>query len=656
MVPVTHGKELFAREARRLCSEQKFDCVAVDIPLVFQDELADAVDSLPLISALIAYCEYGDDGDSWLRYYVPIDPCDPMIEGVRQARQRRIPFYCVGAEKLWESAPLPALPDEYAVKTIGFEAYMDICRAAVKGAARVEAVDFTTNTGDVDNVDNTGIGNMDEAYTLNMENLVAEGIANRLRYLRSKYRNVLAIIHLRHFDAVVSRFNNIDNRDVDNYVPKNQGERGYNVDFNKDSTNNYTVSTRFINPDHLYFALGELPFVTGMTERERQNPYAVPVDLAEAVKLLFTDTRDNFFESREQAAYLSPVRIQAALTYLRNLTVLSGRLIPSLFDIVEAAKGVGGNAYAVRVLKNAKYYPYLPIESGEPLVNVGIDRISLLEDPCPGAEREVYGAVNLFRDTAMEWRKIDIKPDPSLEQRKKYRYSWNPRGFCSHLPEDTRIENFGSHARGKAQRVMTEHLARTEKFTVSVKDGVDIRETLRNWHTGSIYVKELPPARGKVDTAVIIFDENNDDRYPHRTTWYAEHNDESTLTFFATNPFEDLIGPGVARCVYGGLAMLFPPRSVQNIFTLASAMGIRGCTAQLTAGSMLFSKEKSVAYIAAKSPNLYLRTLSRKFKKHLVWIPLSTFSTETLTRLRRFHVLNGKDVRSWASRFIGDEL
>jgi hypothetical protein len=71
---------------------------------------------------------------------------------------------------------------------------------------------------------------------------------------------------------------------------------------------------------------------------------------------------------------------------------------------------------------------------------------------------------------------------------------------------------------------------------------------------------------------------------------------------------------------------------------------------------MLFSKEKSVAYIAAKSPNLYLRTLSRKLKKHLVWIPLSTFSTETLTRLRRFHVLNGKDVRSWASRFIGDEL
>ena len=690
MVPAAHGKELFAREVRRLCSEQKFDCVAVDIPLIFQGELADAVDSLPLISALIAYREYGDYGGgdgTWPRYYIPVDPCDPMIEGVRQARQRRIPFYCVGAEKLKVLEPLPPLPDEYAVKTIGFEAYMDVCRAAVKDAERAEAVDFatlagdvdgidradtggmgktgayrmdvvdfTTLTGDVDGIDKADAGGMDETYTCGVDNSVAEGIAKRLQYLRSKYRNILAITHLRHFDAVVSRFDNAEIRDVDNHARENQGEQAYVPDFNTDNAHNYTVCTRFVNPDHLYFALGELPFTAGMAERERQNPYAAPVDLADAVKHLFTDTRDNFFESREQAAHLSPVRIQAALAYLRNLTVLSGRLIPSLFDIVEAAKGVGGNAYAVRVLKNAKYYPYLPIESGESLVNIGIGRISLLEDTCPGAEREVYGAANLFRDTALEWRRIDIKPDPSLEQRKKYRYSWNPRGFCSHLPEDARIENFGSHVRGKARRVVTEHLARTEKFTASVKDGIDIRETLRNWHTGSIYVKELPPARGKIDTAVIIFDDGNDDRYPHRTTWYAERSDESTLTFFATNPFENLIGPGVARCDYGGLAMLFPPRSVPNMFPAASAMGIRGCAAQLAFGSMFFSKERDIAYIAASSPNLYLRTLSRRLKKHLVWIPLSTFSAETLTRLRRFHVLNGKGVRSWASRFIGDEL
>src|SRR5208337_2268634 len=125
--------------------------------------------------------------------------------------------------------------------------------------------------------------------------------------------------------------------------------------------------------------------------------------------------------------------------------------------------------------------------------------------------------------------------------------------------EDGTIERFNSHVRSKSLKVLVEELARTEKFTSSVKDGIDIRETLRNWHTGTIYVKEVPPARGRMDTVVIIFDAAHDEKYPHHTTWYAEHGEESTLTFYATDPFEDLIGPGIARCRYGGLSLLFPP-------------------------------------------------------------------------------------------------
>ena len=45
----------------------------------------------------------------------------------------------------------------------------------------------------------------------------------------------------------------------------------------------------------------------------------------------------------------------------------------------------------------------------------------------------------------------------------------------------------------------------------------------------------------------MIFDEMNDARYPHYTTWYAEHPEESTFSFYATDPFANLIGPGVTR-------------------------------------------------------------------------------------------------------------
>jgi hypothetical protein len=654
LVPVIHGAEMVAREVRRLCSEQKYDCIAVDIPPAFQDDLAEAVDDLPLISALIIRSEdinggagstYGsrcitDDGGAGdengfpFCYYVPVDPCDAMIEGVRQARQRRIPFHCAGSAALHPPAPMMSMPDGYSITKFGFDTYMLLCCAALKEELR-DAVS----------------GNRSDGLYSGKENLVAlramatrmeaDMVADNLLELSERYNNILAVVHISRFETVMGRLS---------------GKIPPHSDAEKDGDVVSRVIKRYINPDQLYFALGELPFVAAKTQIERQNPFASPMDPTDAVKDLFIDTRENYYDSREQTVQLSPVRIQAALTYLRNLTVMSGRFVPTLFDIVEAAKGVGGNAYALRVLKNAKYYPFLPLVNDDDFVNVGIDRLSVKEDAYPDTEREVYSAINLFRDTKLFWRRLDIKPDPTALQKKRYRYSWNPHSVCSHVPEDARIEGFNEHVRNKAARILTESMARSEKFMSSVKDGIDIRETLRNWHTGSVYVKELPPAKNKVDTVVILFDDAHDELYPNRTTWYAEHEDESTLSFYSTNPFDDLIGPGIARSVYGGLALLFPPRSVPNIFQCAEAAGIAGYAAQLVAGSLMFGKEKNVAYLADRAPSLRMRTLAARFKKHLVWIPLSTFSNETLSRLRRFHVLNGRRVRSWASRFIGDEL
>ncbi|MBN1128338.1 MAG: hypothetical protein JXA71_05095, partial [Chitinispirillaceae bacterium] len=338
-----------------------------------------------------------------------------------------------------------------------------------------------------------------------------------------------------------------------------------------------------------------------------------------------------------------------ALTFLRNLTVSSGMLMPSLFDIVEAAKGVGGNGFALRVLKNARYYPFLPFEQDEPLAGVSIGRMTF---PDSG---ETVEAINLFRDTEIQWRTLTIRPDPSLERKKKYRYAWNPMGMCSHVPEDAKIEQFNAHVRSKTLKILVEEFARHEPFTTSVKDGIDIRETLRNWHTGRIYVKELPPSRGRIDTVVIIFDDRHDDNYPHQTTWYAEHNEESTLTFYATDPFSDLIGPGIARCRYGGLSLLFPPRHLPNIFEIDTGMTFPNLAGRLVYGALLFSQERVVAYVAERKPGVFFRTAAARLKKHLVWIPLASFSGETVRRLRNFHILNGKEVRSWATRFIGEE-
>ena len=99
-------------------------------------------------------------------------------------------------------------------------------------------------------------------------------------------------------------------------------------------------------------------------------------------------------------------------------------------------------------------------------------------------------------------------------------------------------------------------------------DGLDIRETLRNWHTGELYVKVIPPSRGTIEVVVFLFDSPADPRkYTFRSTWFAEHQNESTLAFFATNPMANLIGPGIAQAEYGGALFLYPPRPIPNVWT-----------------------------------------------------------------------------------------
>jgi hypothetical protein len=46
------------------------------------------------------------------------------------------------------------------------------------------------------------------------------------------------------------------------------------------------------------------------------------------------------------------------------------------------------------------------------------------------------------------------------------------------------------------------------------------------------------------------------------------------------------------------------------------------------------------------------RAAAKAKGKKLVHLPLSRFSGRMLDRLRTFHVLNGKEIRSYAARFI----
>ena len=616
--PVRHGKAVFAMELRKLLWSGKYEALAVALPAGLRDDAVEGADGLPAIRALVIRV------DGSVRAYLPFDPCDAYVEGLRQARQRRMPVHFLEDDALLEGPSLHPLPDAYLIQGLGTEGYYALAKRILSEAEadpRLERRSY--------------------------RNLAA------LRSLEARLGGKGRILFLCDFPLLARLEDLFQEGSISGLLAEasggaagRTGKAGRARDLGGDEDGALDIRSYRVKPGLLYFALGEPPFFAGEMEKERQAVMARPLDYLDLVKGIFVGTRNQFLTDAAEADAISIKKVQTALNFLRNLAIQQGRLTPDLLDMVTAAKGVFGNAFAAKVLEAARYYPFIDPDSDEGLLEVGMDHIQE-----PGGEPEA--AFNLLEDEPKVWKTIHLKKEPDRRQQRLYRYAWDPRGMCSHFPEDGRIEGFNRTVRRRSRDMVLQAFSRTEKLTASLKDGIDVRETLRNWTTGGIYVKEVPPARGKVDTVVILFDQGHDDRYPQRTTWYAEHEEESTLTFYATDPLAKLIGPGIAEAQYGGLSLLFPPRPLPNIFAMPLAdSGFRSLAELLIYGALMNSREKTIALVSPSKPGLRMKQMAARFRRRITWVPMASFSAETLRRLRKFHILNGKHVRAWASRFI----
>ena len=143
-------------------------------------------------------------------------------------------------------------------------------------------------------------------------------------------------------------------------------------------------------------------------------------------------------------------------------------------------------------------------------------------------------------------------------------------------------------------------------------------------------------------------------KYNWCQTWYAEHNEESTLCFFATQYMDDMVGPGIAQATYGGCMMIYPPRPILDIWQDPRIRFSNTLEERLLEAAFFHSKEKHVTVVAPCAPRLSWRRLANKYGKKIIHIPLKRFSNQTIEKVRRFHVLNGKNIRSYAQRFIQD--
>jgi hypothetical protein len=249
-----------------------------------------------------------------------------------------------------------------------------------------------------------------------------------------------------------------------------------------------------------------------------------------------------------------------------------------------------------------------------------------------------------------------LRPAALKRKREAYEGEWASQtdgtSICSYPPEDLVIENFGLQLKGFANRTISEERSHTERFSTSMLDGIDLRETVRNWHEGALFVRETAKRSGEIGAVVIIFDEDREDKYTYLTTWLGEHQNESDMAFYSTLPFDHIVGPGIGRAEYGGLLMTLPPRRMYNVwddpdYDLAETKAER-----LLMAGLDYSIHKDVLYVAKKPPRTMFRQLAARLGRTIRYIPIGQLSPTQLKKVRVVHVLDSYERRGTAKQYI----
>jgi hypothetical protein len=113
-----------------------------------------------------------------------------------------------------------------------------------------------------------------------------------------------------------------------------------------------------------------------------------------------------------------------------------------------------------------------------------------------------------------------------------------------------------------------------------------------------------------------------------------------------------MIGPGIGVGTYGGALFLYPPIPIRDIWLDPKLDYATTLEERLIAAACLHSRGREIAIVSNSPPGLGWKRLAKSRRKTLVHVPLSSFGDEVVQNLRRVHVLNGKEVRSYAEEFI----
>jgi len=586
--PVVQGRMEFAVELRKLLLSERPSVVAVELPGALEDAHLQALARLPEMSVIV----YPDPTDEERGIYIPVEPCDPFTEAVRTATE-------IDAEVVFlepDSADRPhlpdAYPDPYAIRAIGLEKYVE--------AYRVYPQERTEEIAEH-----------------------AAAMAWKLQGTRPM-ATIVAVVSLNLLDPL------LDAMETPQEAPRRRD----------------LGDVRLLNPhpDCLAEITVEYPYL-----QDRYESYRLEMaeeSLIERPRVQFELLREAEKEySINTGDKMAHWQRRMLARYTRNLATIDNELVARLFDLTVAARSVVDDNYAYEVWQVANRYPAQQTSS------------DLMETANLSGEEVWINTKKLRLRRRLPRIKQRMLPR-TLKARKKERVAgeWaretNGNAICSYPPEDLVIENYGRFLKKKAKSILSEERTRVEPFQTSLLDGIDIRETIRNWHQKKIYVRQLDKISGEVGAVVVIFDEDREDRYGYLTTWLGEHQNESDMAFYSTFPFDHIVGPGIGRAEYGGFLMTLPPRRMYDIWSDPDYDFAQSKPERLLMAALDYSVQRYVVYVAAKPPRSVFRSIASHLNRRIVYIPVGALSPVKMKRLRVVHVLDSYERRDDAEQYI----
>jgi hypothetical protein len=604
--PILHGKSEFAQEVQWRFFTLRPQAIAVEFPKTLETPITRAVLRLPFLSVVL----YQEQDGTYV--YLPIEPTDGLVEAVRLGAEYQVPVFFVDRDTEGYPRYQEPMPDPYSIIKIGYTAYCESYR-------EVQA-DFPQK----------------DSPERQLDQLREVTMAYHLRKIRKDYSSVLFVGGLAHYVNIMSLL------DTPQAQPIGRVKRDGIV-----IANLHENSSREI--------MSEIPYIAAEYERSRAS--MKPLDRLQIQENLLQQARDqHLLNSKEE---ITPQQFLVLRKFVRNYALIQHQLTPDFYQLVIAARGAVNDNYAYEVWDLGSTYPWQD-------KNPKFSTIELRGEDLYLNQKKIRFH-RKFRTLRKRLVPVPVKTRKKEKRKGEWKEKWEGKHICSHPPEDIVVEGYGHYIQKKTIKMLTEENHRTVPFMTSLMDGIDLRETIRNWHEKKLYVMENIQVRGKVGSVVIIFDEDtsssqnpkseirnpkSEQKYPWKMTWLGEHQEESDMAFYATPAGEHVVGPGISRCVYGGFMLTYPPLRVYDIWQDPFFDVAKTKAERLLLAAIDYSEEQLIAYVAAKPPRSWCYSFANKINKKVVYIPIGQFSLLMLKKIQVFHVLDGYEVRQYAKEYI----